>query len=92
MNIKRFIILLFIVAFQAGKNHNLQNTINTDVIQVYGVATASDCFTLENGKQIKVYNDTLQVNETYIIILDIVNDYEPINYIDLEVYELENGI
>lgn len=92
MNFKRFIILLFIVAFQAGKNHNLQNTINTDVIQVYGVAASSDTFTLENGKQIKVYNDTLQVNETYIITLDLVNDYEPINYIDLEVYELEKGI
>lgn len=87
---KRLVILLFIAAFTAGKNHAIQNT--PEFITVPAVATSSDCFTLENGKEIKVYNDTLQVNETYIITLDIVNDFEPINYIDLEVYELENGI
>ena len=90
MNIKRMILLLFFVAIQAGKNHTAQIKADPDIITVQAVATSSNVFTLENGKEIKVYNDVLQVNETYILTLDLINDYEPINYIDLETFELEN--
>lgn len=88
MNIKRMILLLFFVAIQAGKNHAAQIKADPDIITVPAVATSSNVFTLENGKEIKVYNDVLQVNETYILTLDLINDYEPIDYIDLETYEL----
>lgn len=90
MNFKRMILLLFFVAIQAGKNHTAQIKADPDIITVRAVATSSNVFTLENGKKIKVYNDVLQVNETYILTLDLINDYEPINYIDLETFELEN--
>lgn len=90
MNVKRMILLLFFVAIQAGKNHNAQIIADPNIITVRAVATSSNVFTLENGKEIKVYNDVLQVNETYVLTLDLINDYEPIDYIDLETFELYN--
>lgn len=90
MNFKRMILLLFFVAIQAGQNHTAQIKADPDIITVRAVATSSNVFTLENGKEIKVYNDVLQVNETYILTLDLINDYEPIDYIDLETFELNN--
>lgn len=90
MNFKRMILLLFFAAIQAGQNHNVQIIADPDIITVRAVATSSNVFTLENGKEIKVYNDVLQVNETYVLTLDLINDYEPIDYIDLETFELYN--
>lgn len=89
MNFKRMILLLFFTAIMAGKNHAAQIA-DPDIITVRAVATSSNVFTLENGKEIKVYNDVLQVNETYVLTLDLINDYEPIDYIDLETFELYN--
>lgn len=90
MNFKRMILLLFFAAIQAGQNHNAQIIADPDIITVRAVATSSNVFTLENRKEIKVYNDVLQVNETYVLTLDLINDYEPIDYIDLETFELYN--
>ena len=85
---KRIITLLFIASIMAGRNA-AQTAPDPDIIQVPAVATSSDCFTLDDGKTIRVYNDILQVGESYIVTLDIVNDYEPIEYKDLETIELE---
>lgn len=90
MNFKRMILLLFFAAIQAGKNHTTQIKADPDIITVRAVATSSNVFTLENGKEIKVYNDVLQANETYVLTIDLINDYEPIDYIDLETFELNN--
>lgn len=89
MNLKRLFLLLCFVAYRAGENFAVQSVPDPDIIQVPAVATSSDCFTLDDGKTIRVYNDVLQVGESYIVTLDIINDLEPINYMDLETYELE---
>ena len=55
------------------------------------VATSSNVLTLEDGQQIRLYNnDVLLVGETYILLIDKYNDNELLNYTDLETYELEN--
>lgn len=55
------------------------------------VATAADVLTLDDGEQIRLYNgDRLSVGESYILLLDPVNDNELLNYWDLETYELKN--
>lgn len=57
------------------------------------VATAADVLTLDNGETIRLYNgDRLSIGETYILLLDPVNDDELLNYWDLETYELNNFI
>ena len=89
MNLKRLFLLLCFVAYRAGENFAVQSGPDPDIIQVPAVATSSSCFTLEDGKTIKVYNDRLQVGESYIVTLDIINDLEPIDYKDLETIELE---
>lgn len=55
------------------------------------VATAADVLTLDDGEQIRLYNsDRLSIGETYILLLDPVNDDELLNYWDLETYELNS--
>lgn len=55
------------------------------------VATAADVLTLDDGEQIRLYNgDRLSIGETYILLLDPVNDDELLNYWDLETYELQH--
>lgn len=55
------------------------------------VATAADVLTLDDGEQIRLYNgDRLSIGETYILLLDPVNDDELLNYWDLETYELKH--
>lgn len=57
------------------------------------VATAPDAFTLPEGSTIKIYNnDVLQVNESYVLLIDTYNDYEILDYVDLETYEIMKGI
>lgn len=92
MNFKRLFLLLCFTAYQAGENHAAKLQPDPDIITVNCIATSEDEFTLDDGKIIKVYNDTLQVNETYILTLDLVNDFEPIFYQDLETFELEKGV
>jgi hypothetical protein len=53
------------------------------------VATAADVLTLDNGETIRLYNgDRLTVGETYILLLDDLNDGELLDYTDIETYEL----
>lgn len=55
------------------------------------VATAADVLTLDDGETITLYNgDRLSVGESYILLLDPVNDNELLNYWDLETYELQH--
>ena len=61
-------------------------------IKIDAIATAPDVFTLPDGTTIKIYNDVLQQNESYILLIDTINDNEILNYWDLETYELENNI
>lgn len=60
--------------------------------ELFVTATAPDAFTLPEGSTIQIYNDDLMVNETYIILIDVYNDNEILNYFDLETYELMKGI
>ena len=58
---------------------------------IMAVATAADTLTTDDGRQIRLYNgDTLSKGETYILLIDVYNDFEMLDYIDLEIYELEN--
>lgn len=56
--------------------------------EIIATAAAPDAFTLPEGSTIQIYNDVLMVNETYIILIDVYNDNEILNYFDLETYEL----
>jgi hypothetical protein len=56
--------------------------------ELFVIATAPDVFMLPEGSTIQIYNDVLMVNETYIILIDVYNDNEILNYFDLETYEL----
>ena len=91
MNVKRMILLLFFVAIQAGKNHAAQIKTDTDIITVQAVATSSNVFTLDDDSTIILYaENNLIINETYVLLVDPVNDNEVLNYCDLETYELNN--
>ena len=58
---------------------------------IMAVATSADVLTLDDGQKIKLYNgDTLRTGETYILLIDLYNDGELLNYTDLETYELTN--
>ena len=57
------------------------------------VATAADVLTLDDGEQIQLHNgDRLSIGETYILLLDPVNDGELLDYSDMETYELDNNL
>ena len=75
----------------AGQNAKKAAEANDGYIYRSAVATSSDVFTLDDGEQIRLYNgDHLIIDETYILLLDAVNDNELLNYIDLETYELQH--
>jgi hypothetical protein len=59
-------------------------------IKIDAIATAPDVFTLPDGSTIKIYSDVLQLNESYILLIDTLNDNEVLNYWDFETYELNN--
>ena len=89
---KRIIALLFIAALMAGQNaQKAKETANESYIYRSAVATSSDVLTLDDGETIRLYNgDRLIIDETYILLLDPVNDNELLNYTDLETYELKH--
>ena len=76
----------------AGQNaQKAKETANEGYIYRSAVATSADVLTLDDGEQIRLYNgDRLIIDETYILLLDPVNDNELLNYIDLETYELQH--
>lgn len=90
MNLKRLFLLLCFAGYHAGENHAVQNA--AEFVTVPAVATASDVFTLDDGQEIRIYNDRLQVGETYIVKLDLINDSEPVDYKDLETFELDKNL
>ena len=63
----------------------------TGYIKIYAIATAPNVFTLDDDSTIILYaENNLMINETYILLVDPVNDNEVLNYIDLETFELNN--
>lgn len=76
----------------AGQNaQKAKETANEDYIYRSAVATSSDVLTLDDGETIRLYNgDRLIIDETYILLLDPMNDNELLNYTDLEAYELQH--
>ena len=85
------IIVLFIASFMAGQNAKKAEEANEGYIYRSAVATSSDVLTLDDGETIRLYNgDRLIIDETYILLLDPVNDNELLNYTDLEIYELQH--
>ena len=89
---KRFLMLLTIAAFMAGQNAtNKQQNETGGYKYIEAVATSAAVLTLDDGEQIQLYNgDLLSVSETYILMVDPLNDNELLNYWDLETYELEH--
>ena len=83
---KRIIILLFIAAIMAG--HNTENRKDT-FLYVPAVATAPQVFRTDDGREIRIYNDVLQVGETYYLYVNAADLDEVLNYKDLETIELE---
>ena len=60
-------------------------------IKIDAIATAPNVFTLDDDSTIILYaENNLMINETYIILVDPINDNEILNYCDLETYELNN--
>lgn len=86
---KRIIALLALASFLAGQNAKNAPRTGDGYREAEAVATAADVLTLDNGETIRLYNgDRLTVGETYILLLDDLNDGELLNYTDIETYEL----
>ena len=85
-------IIAFLASFAIMTAHTAPAT-SDEYREAEAVATAADVLTLDDGEQIRLYNgDRLSIGETYILLLDPVNDDELLNYWDLETYELNNFI
>lgn len=83
-------IIAFIASFAIMTAHTAPAT-GDGYREAEAVATAADVLTLDDGEQIRLYNgDRLSVGESYILLLDPVNDNELLNYWDLETYELQH--
>lgn len=88
---KRIIALLALASFLAGQNARNAQPAGDGYKELAAVATSADVLTLDDGRQIQLHNgDRLSIGETYILLLDPVNDDELLNYWDLETYELEH--
>lgn len=88
---KRIIALLAIAPIMAGQNAKNAPTAGDGYKNIIAVATSADVLTTEDGQKIKLYNgDTLSTGETYILLIDLYNDGELLDYTDLETYELTN--
>ena len=88
---KRIIALLAIASIMAGQNAKNAPTAGDGYKNIIAVATSADVLTTEGGQKIKLYNgDTLSTGETYILLIDLYNDGELLDYTDLETYELTN--
>ncbi|MBO7672988.1 hypothetical protein J6S88_06235 [bacterium] len=85
---KRLVILLLIAAIMAGKSPVKKDEYKT----LTAIATDKNKFTV-NDETIILYNENeLIINETYVLLVDPVNDNEVLNYIDLETFELNNHV
>ena len=81
-------IIAFIASFAIMTAHTAPAT-GDGYREAEAVATAADVLTLDNGETIRLYNgDRLTVGETYILLLDDLNDNELLDYTDIETYEL----
>lgn len=88
---KRIIALLALASFLAGQNAKNTTPAGDGYKELAAVATSADVLTLDDGEQIQLHNgDRLSIGETYVLLLDPVNDDELLNYWDLETYELKN--
>ena len=88
---KRIIALLAIASIMAGQNSKNAPAAGDGYKNIIAVATSADVLTLDDGQKIKLYNgDKLCTGETYILLIDVYNDGEMLDYIDMETYELEN--
>lgn len=88
---KRIIALLALASFLAGQNAKNTPPAGDGYKELAAVATSANVLTLDDGRQIQLHNgDRLSIGETYILLLDPVNDDELLNYWDLETYELEH--
>ena len=88
---KKIIALLTIASIMVVQNSKNAPTAGDGYENIMAVATSADVLTTEDGQKIKLYNgDTLSTGETYILLIDVYNDYELLDYIDMETYELEN--
>ena len=90
---KRIIALLALASFLAGQNAKkaAEQATETGYKYIEAVATSADVLTLDDGEQIQLYNgDLLSISETYILMIDPLNDNELLNYWDLETYELQH--
>ena len=85
---KRIIALLFIASIMAGRNAAAENK-NDVLLYVPAVATSEQVFTTDDGREIRIYNDVLQVGETYYLLINAMDPDEIIDYKDLETIELE---
>lgn len=83
---KRLVLLLFIAAIMAGNNAEKRKDV---FLYVPAVATAPQVFTTDDGREIRIYNDVLQVGETYFLYINAMDPDEIIDYKDMEVFELE---
>lgn len=86
---KKIILIFAALALLAGSRPAVLNDDGYKTVDA--VATAADVLTLEDGENIKLYNDnTLIIKESYKVLIDTINDGEILNYWDLEVYELSS--
>lgn len=84
---KLMILLCLALAIMTGNT----NTLTNDYKIITATADTANSFILDDGSIITLYNgDTLILNETYVLLIDPVNDNEILNYDDLETYELNN--
>ena len=86
---KKILILLFIAAFTVGQKYDGPAPVSDGYTYLSAVATAADVFKLDDGTEIKIYNDRLQVGKTYFLYVHTADKSEILDYIDLETYELE---
>ena len=83
------ILLCLAIAIMTGNT----NTLTNDYKIITATADTENSFILDDGSIITLYNDdTLILNETYVLLIDPVNDNEILNYNDLETYELNNHV
>lgn len=88
---KKIIALLALASFLAGQNAKNTPPAGDGYKELAAVATSADVLTLDDGRLIQLHNgDRLSIGETYILLLDPVNDDELLNYWDLETYELKH--
>ena len=88
---KKFLVIMAVViATVGGCSVNPYGIHNVE-----GYAVSENSFNI-GGEIFQIYDDALEVGETYIITIDgkdtpFPEDDEILNYVDLETYELNGG-